>query len=147
MLDYFIYRKTQPGKVIFGKQASIEADLLGVTSVTPGEFHVKAKGLQPEIGGDLYLPLKGAKQISLRLEVQVVEPLITPVGAWSAKCLGPHQAQFDIKTAEVTCDHCGKQEVIEFIDFGNHTQANALAGMNKAGWLANEDEQICPSCR
>jgi len=93
------------------------------------------------------LPLKGAKQLSMAVTVEHVEPLITPLGGWSAACSGPNHAQFDIKNAQITCDQCHQVTDLEFVDFDGNTQENALAGMQAAGWQASAETQICPKCK
>lgn len=115
-------------------------------SFTLGQFEIKAKGDQPSIGDILLLPVKGSQQLSLQLKVLAVEPLITPVSGWSAKCDGPAQAQFNVKFADITCDTCHEITSLEFIDFSGDTQADAIAGMNKQGWDASIEKQICPTC-
>lgn len=147
MIDYFEYTKTPAGKLVYKNSAQQSADLLGVSSTVPGEFEVKAKGNRPEVGEFVFLPLKGATQMSLRLEVESIEPLINPIGAWNARCKGPSQAQFDIKKADITCDDCGQVSSLEFVDFGKETQHDAIVGMNKAGWQATKARQICPKCK
>ena len=146
MLEYFRYKQTPAGTVLNDRLVDKSSDLLGVSSFTLGEFEVKAKGDFPAAGDLLLLPVKGSKQLSMQLTVMDVSPLITPIGAWSARCNGPAQAQFNVKFAEITCDQCRQAYTLEFIDFSNDTQADAIAGMNKQGWNANLAEQICPSC-
>lgn len=146
MLEYFRYQQTPAGRVTNDRLTNKSSDLLGVMSFTLGEFEIKAKGEQPSIGDTLLLPVKGSKQLSLQLKVLDVEPLITPIGGWSAKCAGPAQAQFNVKFADITCDACREITTLEFIDFSGDTQADAIAGMNKQGWDACVDKQICPSC-
>jgi len=91
--------------------------------------------------------LKGAKQISLKVDVESVEPLITPLGGWSARCNGPEFAQFDIKHVQITCDGCGEKTELEFVDANGDTQNNALKAMVLSGWHATARQQICPNCK
>ena len=146
MLEYFRYQQTPAGRVITDISPKKSSDLLGVMSFTLGQFEIKAKGDQPSIGDILLLPVKGSQQLSLQLKVLAVEPLITPVSGWSAKCDGPAQAQFNVKFADITCDTCHEITSLEFIDFSGDTQADAIAGMNKQGWDASIEKQICPTC-
>ncbi len=146
MLEYFIYKQTTAGKVCNVSQANITADLLGVSSFSLGVFEVKAKGPIAKEGDVLLLPVKGSKQLSMQLKVDTVEPLITPIGSWSAKCEGPAQAQFNVRFANITCDFCRQSYELEFIDFSGDTQVDAIAGMNKQGWQATLEQQVCPKC-
>lgn len=147
MLEYFRYTQTPAGVVINEQLIDKPSDLLGVSSFSLGEFEVKAKGVSPQYGDTLLLPVKGSKQLSLALKVLHVAPLITPLGAWNAKCSGPSEAQFNVKFAQITCDRCSDTYELEFVDFSGNTQVDAIAGMNKQGWQASLEEQVCPSCQ
>lgn len=147
MLEYFIYKHTASGQVCNASQADSKADLLGVSSPSLGFFEVKAKGPTAQFGDMLLLPVKGSKQLSMQLKVDSVAPLITPIGSWSARCKGPDQAQFNVKFAQITCDACKQAYELEFIDFSGDTQADAIAGMNKQGWHATLERQVCPACQ
>lgn len=147
MLEYFIYKQTPAGQVCNATQADLNGELLGVSSFALGVFEVKAKGVQPQVGDLLLLPVKGSKQLSLQLKVQGIEPLITPLGGWSAKCDGPAQAQFNVKFANINCDGCHAAYELEFIDYSGDSQLDAIAGMNKQGWLATHEKQLCPQCK
>lgn len=147
MLEYFIYKQTPAGQVCNGSQGNLHSELLGVSSFSLGVFEVKAKGGQPMVGDRILLPVKGSKQLSMMLQVESAEPLITPLGGWSAKCEGPAQAEFNVKFANINCDNCHQAYELEFIDYSGDTQSDAIAGMNKQGWQANSDKQICPECK
>ena len=146
MLEYFRYQQTPAGRVVNDNLPNKSSDLLGVMSFTLGQFEIKAKGEQPSVGDTLLLPVKGSKQLSLQLKVVGVEHLITPIGAWSAKCKGPAQANFNVRVADITCDNCLEVTSLEFIDFSGDVQADALLAMNKQGWQADSHEQVCPIC-
>lgn len=145
MLDYILYKNTPAGRVVIQDDGVTECELLGVSSFELGVFDVKGKGEQPSLGASLLLPVKGAKQLSLRLAVVAVEPLITPLGGWSARCKGPEQAQFDVRSADITCDQCGTKHHLEFVTTVD-VQQDAVAAMNHQGWRASLHEQICPDC-
>ncbi|NVK38545.1 MAG: hypothetical protein HWE18_11530 [Gammaproteobacteria bacterium] len=116
-----------------------------MSSFELGVFEVKGKGAQPASGASLLLPIKGSKQMSLILPVMSVEPLITPLGAWSARCKGPNQAQFDVRSADIVCDECSTHYEMEFVVVGD-VQLAAIEAMNHQGWQASLEQQICPNC-
>jgi hypothetical protein len=147
MLDHILYQYTPGGQVAFlkePKEANVE--LLGVVAKGEGVFEIKAKGDKPFEQDTLLVPIKGSKQMSLKMVVQTVEPLITPVGAWSARCLGPSQREFSLKNIDACCDQCGEDSQLEFIAFSGNDQNDALAAMNLAGWNATFEKQVCPKC-
>lgn len=150
MLDYILYERIPGGQVknLAGSSdhAGEYSELLGVIGDHKGIFEVKAKGNKPAIGSHLLLPIKGSKQMCLRLPVQKVEPLITPLGGWSATCDGPEYREFLIKTMEINCDQCGTDYKLEFVAFSGDDNADALAAMSKQGWSATIEKQICPKC-
>ena len=152
MLDCITYTHTPGGKMSvlrMGDNVSTSAsyDVLGVMAQKEqGVFEVKWKGPVVQVGDVLLLPVKGSTQISLRMQVKKVEPLITPSDAWSAECLGPEVREFELKNMNACCDACSKEYQLEFIAFRADDQADAIAAMTMRGWNANADKQICPSC-
>ena len=147
MLDYILYQYTPGGQfALLGKPLSANTELLGVVVSEGGIFEIKAKGDKPEVSDYLLLPVKGSKQISLKMRVTDVQPLITPLGAWSARCEGPAQKEFNLKNIEACCDQCAAESGLEFIGFSGDDQSDALAGMNLAGWNASLEKQVCPVC-
>lgn len=147
MLDYILYQYTPGGQFsLLNKPLSSDTELLGVVAGEHGIFEIKAKGDKPKISDYLLLPVKGSKQISLKMRVLDVQPLITPLGAWSARCEGPAQKEFNLKNIEACCDQCAAESQLEFIEFSGDDQSDALAAMNLAGWDASLERQVCPSC-
>ena len=148
MLDYILYQYTPGGQfALLEKPLSDNAELLGVVASEGGVFEVKGKGGKPAVSDYLLLPVKGSKQISLKMRVEDVQPLITPLGAWSARCEGPKQKEFNLKNIEACCDQCATQSELEFIAFSGDDRSDALAAMNLAGWEATLERQICPACK
>lgn len=147
MLDYILYQYTPGGQVAYlGESKEANGELLGVVAKGEGVFEIKAKGHKPSEHDTLLVPIKGSRQMSLKMVVQAVEPLITPVGAWSARCLGPSQREFSLKNIDACCDQCGEDSQLEFIAFSGNDQNDALAAMNLAGWNATFEKQVCPKC-
>ena len=147
MLDYILYQYTPGGQFSYGETGSqVNGELLGVVAKEQGIFEVKGKGERPVLGSHLLLPVKGSKQLSLKMAVKEVSPLITPVGAWSATCNGPKQREFNLKNIQACCDECKENSELEFISFSGDDQADAVAALNLAGWDATVERQICPKC-
>ena len=147
MLDYILYQYTPGGQFSYGENDSqASGELLGVVAKEQGVFEVKGKGEKPGIGSYLLLPVKGSRQLSLKMEVKAVSPLITPVGAWSATCDGPKQREFNLKNIQACCDECKENSELEFISFSGDDQTDAVAAMNLAGWKATLQRQVCPKC-
>jgi len=151
MLEHILYRYTPGGQVAYleskeGSAAGSNTELLGVVAKGEGVFEIKAKGDKPVPNTVLLLPVKGSKQLSLKMVVQEVEPLITPIGAWSARCAGPNQREFSLKNIDACCDQCGEESQLEFIAYSGDDQNDALAALNLAGWSATFEKQVCPKC-
>lgn len=152
MLNSISYTYTPGGKMLLLNGDGVEVkgsvyDVLGVVAQPePGVFEVKWKGAKVEIGHMLLLPVKGAKNTSLKMLVEKVDPLITPVGSWSAVCQGPVEREFNLKNIEANCDTCGKDYKLEFVAYSNDDQKDALAALNMQGWRADAAAQICPNC-
>lgn len=147
MLDYILYRNIAGGTAIVAGEAETSVELLGVVSNQAGLYEVKAKGGVPSLGDMILLPIKGSKQMSLKLPVKTVSPLITPVGAWSAECKGPDVKEFQLRQVQVCCDVCAKSESVEFVEYSDDFNRDALSGLELLGWDANAERQICPDCR
>jgi hypothetical protein len=152
MLECISYTATPGGQMLVVKmdgqvQNAARYDVLGmVAQKTDGIFEVKYKGPKVSIGDYLLLPVKGAKNTSLKMRVEKVDPLITPLGSWSAVCQGPKYKEFDLKNIEANCDACGQDYQLEFIGFSGDHQADALSAMRMQGWNATLDKQVCPNC-
>ena len=157
MLDYILYQFTPGGTVVRqvapsegSEDSAVTCELLGVIANGEGVFEVKAKGEMSAANPDqpeyLLLPIKGSKQMSLRLPIQKVEPLITPLGAWSATCQGPAQKEFLLKAMDINCDNCQQPSHLEFVVFSGDDNQDALAAMNYLGWRASMEKQVCPKC-
>ena len=148
MIDYILYQYTPGGQfALLDEPQQSDAELLGVVAQEGGVFEVKAKGERPDTSDYLLLPVKGSKQISLKMRVIEVQSLITPLGAWSARCEGPEQKEFNLKNIEACCDQCGADSQLEFIGFSGDDQSDALAAMKLAGWDATLERQVCPVCK
>jgi hypothetical protein len=152
MLDCISYKQTPGGQMLVldpsGEPVKSERyDVLGVVAQQQtGIFEVKFKGNKISTDSFLLLPVKGAKYTSLKMKVIKVDPLITPIGSWSAVCEGPKYKEFDLKNIEATCDVCNQSYSLEFIAYSNDQQADALNGMKMQGWDATLERQVCPSC-
>ncbi len=152
MLDYISYQKVPAAKVMLelSPTKTVIADILGVSASKVGAFNasyeVKGQGPLPKVASILLLPIKGAKNIALKLPIRSVEALITPDQAWLAVCDGPAVTEFNVRLAKISCDECRKPFDLEFIEFSESTQQDALAGMRLSGWQASEQKQVCPSC-
>jgi hypothetical protein len=152
MLDCISYKQTPGGQMLVldpsGEPVKSERfDVLGVVAQQQtGIFEVKFKGNKISTDSFLLLPVKGAKYTSLKMKVIKVDPLITPIGSWSAVCEGPKYKEFDLKNIEATCDVCNQLYSLEFIAYSNDQQADALNGMKMQGWDATLERQVCPSC-
>lgn len=153
MLDSISYTHTPGGQMLLiGADGQVQFEqtyeLLGVVAQeSVGVFEVKWKGPCIDPDSQILLPVKGAKRVSLKMQVEKVDALITPVGSWSAVCMGPKQREFDLKNIQANCDQCHKDFQLEFIAFSGDDQSDALDAMNLQGWHANMDQQICPDCR
>ena len=129
------------------RNESYSAELLGVSAQSEqGFFQVKGKGLIPNVSQILLLPVKGSKQLSLKMEVQSVESLITPENAWSALCIGPDFQEFNLRSVDACCDSCNEKSLLEFIAFSGDDNKDAVSGMSLAGWQASLERQMCPKC-
>lgn len=152
MLERIVYSYTPGGqmKVLDSTGQQLDFSSLSVLGVlaqdASGVFEVKWKGGKIEPGCSLLLPVKGSKQISLKMDVVKVDSLITPVGSWSAVCNGPKFKEFKLKNIEAKCDQCGSAYTLEFIAYSDDDQQDALAAMNLCGWQADSDKQYCPGC-
>jgi hypothetical protein len=152
MLDCISYTQTPGGQMLLiddrGQVVKSQRyDVLGVVAQPkPSVFEVKYKGNQVSVGDSLLLPVKGAKNTSLKMKVEKVDPLITPIGSWSAVCIGPKYKEFDLKNIEASCDTCKQSYHLEFIAYSGDQQQDALNGMKMQGWDATLDSQVCPSC-
>lgn len=152
MLDSISYTHTPGGQMLLigeGDQVQnqVKYELLGVVAQeAAGVFEVKWKGPFVDLGSQVLLPVKGAKGISLKIQIEKVDALITPVGSWSAVCMGPKQREFDLKNIQANCDQCHQDFQLEFIAFSGDDQSDALSAMSLQGWGANMDKQVCPGC-
>ncbi|MFT6326439.1 MAG: hypothetical protein ACJAYK_001420 [Crocinitomicaceae bacterium] len=152
MLDCISYTQTPGGQMLLVDASgqvnkNHHYDVLGVVAQSiPGVFEVKYKGAKVLIGCSLLLPVKGAKNTSLKMKVEKVDPLITPIGSWSAVCIGPEYKEFDLKNIEASCDTCGQSYQLEFIAYSDNLQQDALEAMKMQSWKATSDKQVCPSC-
>lgn len=148
MIEYICYKKVPAGKI----QLKVEqpqpvlVDTLGVSSLEDGCYQVQAVGGQPEVGEAILLPIKGALNTSLKLEILQLKQLITPVNAWQAICQGPNVAEFNLRGLDVSCDECHKASQLEFVEFSAHRNEDALKALSMQGWQADSTRQVCPSC-
>lgn len=148
----YLYQNTPSGHCAWpkpdqkGPQSLVFNPLLGVVSRQPGEFEIKATGDKPSVGSDLFVPVKGSRQISLRLVVRSIEDLITPAFSWSAVCEGMAQEQFLLRSLDAQCDHCGTKMTLEFLQVSDDLSQDAIRGLNDYGWHATSSAQICEGC-
>mgnify|MGYP007055197991 FL=1 len=152
MLDCISYTHTPGGQLFVLKNGiTLESgsafEVLGVVAQPKqGVFEVKWKGPKVSLGDVLLLPVKGALKTSLKMTVGKVDPLITPLSAWSAVCAGPLEREFILKNIDANCDECKKDYKLEFIAYSADDQKDALDAMNMQGWDASVDRQVCPTC-
>lgn len=152
MLDNIAYTYTPGGQMNVLRKGDTVAntgnyDVLGVSAKDEiGRFEVKWKGLEVNVDDVLLLPIKGSKQISLKMRVLSITALINPQGAWSAECTGPAMKEFDLKNMKACCDACNKKYDLEFIAFRADDQQDAIDAMLMRGWQATPEKQICPDC-
>jgi hypothetical protein len=152
MLDCISYTHTPGGQLFVLKNGiTLESgsafEVLGVGAQPKlGVFEVKWKGPKVSLGDVLLLPVKGALKTSLKMTVGKVDPLITPLSAWSAVCAGPLEREFILKNIDANCDECKKDYKLEFIAYSADDQKDALDAMNMQGWDASVDRQVCPTC-
>ncbi len=148
MITYICYEKTPAGKIQLMDQGHKTelANTLAVNAQGNGIYDVQGEGGFPEKGQYLLLPVKGALHTSLKLVVLSVEPMITPVGAWQAKCQGPDVNEFSLRRLDVCCDRCHVSSQMEFVQFTDDQRQDAIEAMKGQGWLASMQEQICPEC-
>ncbi len=152
MLDYISYQKVPAAKVMLELSVTktVMADILGVSARQTGaaniRYEVKGQGPLPELSTILLLPIKGAKSLCLKLPIQSVEILISPAQAWLAVCSGPAATEFNLRLAKISCDQCHNTFDLEFVEFSENTQQDALACMELSGWQATAQKQICPDC-
>jgi hypothetical protein len=148
MITYICYEKTPAGKIQLMDQEHKTklANTLAVNAQGNGIYDVQGEGGFPEKGQFLLLPVKGALSTSLKLLVLSVEPLITPAGAWQARCQGPDVNEFSLRRLDVCCDRCHVSSQMEFVQFSDDQRQDAIEAMSGQGWQANIHEQVCPSC-
>jgi len=148
MIAYICYEKTPAGKIqLLNSQGhGVLADTLAVKAGPNGSYEVQGKGGLPEVCQHLLLPVKGSMNTSLKLQVLAVETLINPSGAWKASCQGPDVKEFSLRRLDVSCDECHVASQLEFVEYSQHLQEDAVAALQMQGWLASSQKQICPSC-
>ena len=148
MFEFISYQNTPGGKVLVesGSGNRELADTLAVVAGEMGHYEVQAQGVLPTVGATLYLPVKGGRKVSLRLQVLGVSGLISPVGAWKASCQGPDVKEFNLRCLDMSCDECKEISQVEFIEYSDSIEADAVKALNQQGWLASLERQVCPKC-
>ena len=148
MIAYISYEKTPAGKIqLLNSQGHGElVDTLAVKAGANGCYEVQGRGGMPEVSQSLLLPVKGSMNTSLKLEVLQVEKLINPDGAWKASCQGADVKEFSLRRLDVSCDECHVASQLEFVQFSQSKEDDAIAAMQMQGWQANSHKQVCPSC-
>ncbi len=148
MFEFISYQNTPAGKiqVQFGFEGSKLADTLAVVAGEMGLYEVQAQGVVPELDSYLYLPVKGARMVSLKMRIISVTELISPAGAWKASCKGPDVKEFNLRCLDMSCDECHEISQLEFIEYSDSIEADAVTALNQQGWLASLDRQVCPNC-
>ncbi len=148
MIAYICYEKTPAGKIqLLNQQGHGElVDTLAVKAGLNGLYEVQGRGALPEVCQSILLPVKGSMNTSLKLEVLKVESLINPQGAWKTSCQGPDVEEFSLRRLDVSCDECHVASQLEFVEYSQQQQDDAVAAMQMQGWQANSRKQVCPSC-
>lgn len=145
MKAFIEYKAIRGGKVVLGNHQA-ELELLGVSSPSIGRFDVKGVGPAPSVDELLYLPVKGAKKVALKLKVLNVESLIQPSNAWQAACLGPEFREFTLRHMNINCDACHQDFALEFVHYSAAAEDDAIEAMQAQGWQASKQMQVCPDC-
>ncbi len=148
MFEFISYQNTPAGKIqLQSGTGSVElVDTLAVVAGEVGQYEVQAQGSMPALESFLYLPIKGARIVSLKLRVISVTKLISPHGAWKASCQGPDVKEFNLRCLDMSCDECNEISQVEFIEYSDSIEADAVRALNQQGWLASLERQVCPSC-
>ena len=148
MFEFISYQNTPAGKIQVqsGSGESELADTLAVVAGKAGLYEVQAQGVTPLTGSSLFLPIKGARRVSLKLRIISVTELISPTGAWKASCQGPDVKEFNLRCLDMSCDECNEISQLEFIEYSGSIEADAVKALNQQGWLASLDRQVCPKC-
>ncbi len=148
MFEFISYQNTPGGKirVEFASGITELADTLAVVAGEMGHYEVQAQGVRPTLGSILYLPVKGGRMVSLKLRVLGVSELISPVNAWKASCQGPDVKEFNLRCLDMSCDECKEVSQVEFIEYSDSIESDAVKALNQQGWLASLEKQVCPKC-
>ena len=148
MFEFISYQNTPAGKIqVQSDSGSFNlVDTLAVVAGELGCYEVQAQGSMPAVESSLYLPVKGARMISLKLRVISVNELISPTGAWKANCQGPDVKEFNLRCLDVCCDECKEISQLEFVEYSDSIEMDAVKALGQQGWLASLDRQVCPEC-
>ncbi|MEH6344695.1 MAG: hypothetical protein V7785_06385 [Bermanella sp.] len=148
MFEFISYQNTPAGKIQLQSDCGGRelVDILAVVAGDAGLYEVQAQGIKPALESSLYLPIKGARLVSLKLRVIGVTELISPVGAWKATCRGPDVKEFNLRCLDMSCDECNEISQLEFIEYSDSIELDAIKALNQQGWLASLERQVCPKC-
>ncbi|MEY8205603.1 MAG: hypothetical protein RPR40_11090 [Bermanella sp.] len=148
MIAYICYEKTPAGKIqlLPAQGHGALVDTLAVKAGDGGRYEVQGKGALPEVSAHLLLPVKGSMGTSLKLQVLAVKSLINPPGAWQASCQGPDVREFSLRRLDVSCDECHVASQLEFVEYSQQRQQDAITALQMQGWQADSERQVCPSC-
>jgi hypothetical protein len=148
MFEFISYQNTPAGKIRVESEVAGDAlvDTLAVVAGESGLYEVQAQGVKPVIESCLYLPVKGARNVSLKLQVLSVTDLISPSGAWKGRCQGPIVKEFNLRCLDMSCDECSEISQVEFVEYSGSIEKDAVQALNQQGWLASLERQVCPAC-
>ncbi len=148
MFEFISYQNTPAGKIRVqsGSESVNLVDTLAVAAGDLGRYEVQAQGMMPAAESNLYLPVKGARSVSLKLGIISVTELISPTGAWKANCQGPDVKEFNLRCLDVCCDECKEISQLEFIEYSDSIEIDAVKALSQQGWLASLERQVCPQC-
>jgi len=145
--EFFSFTATPAGTYLI-ESTGESGSLLACTAEEPGHFILKGVGPQPQEGDAIFVPVKGARAVSLRVISGHPAAFITPKGSWQSHCQGPNCTEFDIRDILVECDTCSKQQTFECIQYeGEAIHIAVIETLKHQGWRATLANQRCPECQ